>query len=108
MVKFFPPDPGQLQRGLTRLEEEGGRGRRERGDDEKGRERGKGGRGSGRERDNVCDLSSFSRYLFALQVRQDLSNGSLTCNDNSAALLVSHILQCKCLYGDIHSTFLCI
>ncbi|XP_077357610.1 FERM domain-containing protein 7 isoform X2 [Festucalex cinctus] len=50
MVKFFPPDPGQLKRGLT-------------------------------------------RYLFALQVKQDLSNGSLTCNDNSAALLVSHILQ---------------
>uniref|UniRef100_A0A3Q2YW00 FERM domain-containing protein 7-like n=1 Tax=Hippocampus comes TaxID=109280 RepID=A0A3Q2YW00_HIPCM len=50
MVKFFPPDPGQLKRSLT-------------------------------------------RYLFALQVKQDLSNGSLTCNDNSAALLVSHILQ---------------
>ncbi|KAJ8389266.1 hypothetical protein AAFF_G00121310 [Aldrovandia affinis] len=50
IVKFFPPDPGQLQKGLT-------------------------------------------RYLFALQIKQDLSNGSLTCNDNSAALLVSHILQ---------------
>ncbi|XP_077445056.1 FERM domain-containing protein 7 isoform X2 [Stigmatopora argus] len=50
MVKFFPPDPGQLKRGLT-------------------------------------------RYFFALQIKQDLSNGSLTCNDNSAALLVSHILQ---------------
>ncbi|XP_034413109.1 FERM domain-containing protein 7 [Cyclopterus lumpus] len=50
IVKFFPPDPGQLKRSLT-------------------------------------------RYLFALQIKQDLSNGSLTCNDNSAALLVSHILQ---------------
>ncbi|XP_060716331.1 FERM domain-containing protein 7 isoform X2 [Tachysurus vachellii] len=50
IVKFFPPDPGQLQKSLT-------------------------------------------RYLFALQIKQDLSNGSLTCNDNSAALLVSHILQ---------------
>ncbi|XP_036403585.1 FERM domain-containing protein 7 [Megalops cyprinoides] len=50
IVKFFPPDPGQLRKGLT-------------------------------------------RYLFALQIKQDLSNGSLTCNDNSAALLVSHILQ---------------
>ncbi|XP_028330989.1 FERM domain-containing protein 7 [Gouania willdenowi] len=50
MVKFFPPDPGQLKRGLT-------------------------------------------RYLFALQIKQDLSTGSLTCHDNSAALLVSHILQ---------------
>uniref|UniRef100_A0A672MV19 FERM domain-containing protein n=1 Tax=Sinocyclocheilus grahami TaxID=75366 RepID=A0A672MV19_SINGR len=52
IVKLFPPDPGQLQRGLT-------------------------------------------RYLFALQIKQDLSNGSLTCNDNSAALLVSHILQAQ-------------
>ncbi|KAJ8008520.1 hypothetical protein DPEC_G00105730 [Dallia pectoralis] len=50
IVKFFPPDPGLLQRALT-------------------------------------------RYLFALQIKQDLSTGSLTCNDNSAALLVSHILQ---------------
>uniref|UniRef100_W5NA99 FERM domain containing 7 n=1 Tax=Lepisosteus oculatus TaxID=7918 RepID=W5NA99_LEPOC len=50
IVKFFPPDPGQLQKELT-------------------------------------------RYLFALQIKQDLANGSLTCNDNSAALLVSHILQ---------------
>ncbi|KAL6481382.1 hypothetical protein MHYP_G00094620 [Metynnis hypsauchen] len=52
IVKFFPPDPGQLQKSLT-------------------------------------------RYLFALQIKQDLSNGSLTCNDNSAALLVSHILQAE-------------
>ncbi|KAI7811307.1 putative FERM domain-containing protein 7-like [Triplophysa rosa] len=52
IVKFFPPDPGQLQRSLT-------------------------------------------RYLFALQIKQDLSNGSLTCNDNSAALLVSYILQAE-------------
>ncbi|XP_048884859.1 FERM domain-containing protein 7-like [Brienomyrus brachyistius] len=50
IVKFFPPDPGQLHKSLT-------------------------------------------RYLFTLQIKQDLSNGSLTCNDNSAALLVSHILQ---------------
>ncbi|XP_041075662.1 FERM domain-containing protein 7-like [Polyodon spathula] len=50
IVKFFPPDPGQLQKELT-------------------------------------------RYLFALQIRQDLANGGLPCNDNSAALLVSHILQ---------------
>ncbi|ROJ62472.1 FERM domain-containing protein 7 [Anabarilius grahami] len=52
IVKFFPPDPGQLQRELT-------------------------------------------RYLFALQIKQDLSNGSLTCNDNSAALLVSYLLQAE-------------
>ncbi|KAM6969975.1 FERM, ARHGEF and pleckstrin domain-containing protein 2-like [Aplochiton taeniatus] len=52
IVKFFPPDPGQLQKELT-------------------------------------------RYLFALQIKQDLSNGSLTCNDNSAALLVSQLLQAE-------------
>ncbi|KAL6470399.1 hypothetical protein MHYP_G00215180 [Metynnis hypsauchen] len=52
IVKFYPPDPGQLQKELT-------------------------------------------RYLFALQIKQDLSNGSLTCNDNSAALLVSHLLQAE-------------
>ncbi|XP_058614571.1 FERM domain-containing protein 7 [Onychostoma macrolepis] len=52
IVKFFPPDPGELQKELT-------------------------------------------RYLFALQIKQDLSNGSLTCNDNSAALLVSYLLQAE-------------
>ncbi|XP_041636077.1 FERM domain-containing protein 7 [Cheilinus undulatus] len=62
IVKFFPPDPGQLKRGLT-------------------------------------------RYLFALQIKQDLSNGSLTCNDNSAALLVSHILQSE--LGDYDDEFDC-
>lgn len=45
------------------------------------------------------------RYLFALQIKQDLCHGSLTCHDNSAALLVSHILQCKCsLYPCIYDT----
>lgn len=37
----------------------------------------------------------LSRYLFALQVKQDLAQGRLTCNDTSAALLISHIVQCK-------------
>uniref|UniRef100_A0A3Q1ILS2 FERM domain-containing protein n=1 Tax=Anabas testudineus TaxID=64144 RepID=A0A3Q1ILS2_ANATE len=41
----------------------------------------------------VAKCVCVCRYLFALQIKQDLSNGSLTCNDNSAALLVSHILQ---------------
>lgn len=35
----------------------------------------------------------LTRYLFALQVKQDLAHGRLTCNDTSAALLVSHIVQ---------------
>ncbi|XP_052366056.1 FERM, ARHGEF and pleckstrin domain-containing protein 1-like, partial [Oncorhynchus keta] len=32
-------------------------------------------------------------YLFALQIKHDLACGRLTCNDTSAALLVSHIVQ---------------
>lgn len=39
----------------------------------------------------------LSRYLFALQIKQDVSCGRLTCNDTSAALMVSHIIQCKFL-----------
>ncbi|XP_035582471.1 FERM, ARHGEF and pleckstrin domain-containing protein 1 isoform X4 [Zalophus californianus] len=35
----------------------------------------------------------LTRYLFALQVKQDLAQGRLTCNDTSAALLISHIVQ---------------
>ncbi|KFR17129.1 FERM, RhoGEF and pleckstrin domain-containing protein 2, partial [Opisthocomus hoazin] len=49
-VKFFPPDPGQLQ-------------------------------------------EEYTRYLFALQIKRDLAEERLTCSDNTAALLVSHILQ---------------
>lgn len=37
------------------------------------------------------------RYLFALQIKHDLACGRLTCNDSSAALLVSHIIQCTSL-----------
>lgn len=49
-VKFFPPDPGQLQ-------------------------------------------EEYTRYLFALQIKRDLAEERLTCNDNTAALLISHLLQ---------------
>ncbi|XP_044783071.2 FERM, ARHGEF and pleckstrin domain-containing protein 1 isoform X2 [Bubalus bubalis] len=35
----------------------------------------------------------LTRYLFALQVKQDLAQGRLACNENSAALLISHIVQ---------------
>lgn len=41
------------------------------------------------------------RYLFALQIKQDISSGRLLCNDTSAALMVSHIIQCK------HLSFSC-
>ncbi|XP_067842681.1 FERM, ARHGEF and pleckstrin domain-containing protein 1 isoform X2 [Heptranchias perlo] len=35
----------------------------------------------------------LTRYLFALQIKQDLASGRMTCNETSAALLVSHIIQ---------------
>ncbi|KAM8952903.1 FERM domain-containing protein 7 [Pelodytes ibericus] len=35
----------------------------------------------------------LTRYLFALQIKKDLASGRLTCNDNSAALMASYILQ---------------
>uniref|UniRef100_A0A8C7E8K5 FERM, ARHGEF and pleckstrin domain-containing protein 2 n=1 Tax=Nothoprocta perdicaria TaxID=30464 RepID=A0A8C7E8K5_NOTPE len=38
-------------------------------------------------------LSPFFRYLFALQIKRDLAEERLTCSDNTAALLVSHLLQ---------------
>uniref|UniRef100_UPI00398F5B30 FERM domain-containing protein 7-like n=1 Tax=Pristiophorus japonicus TaxID=55135 RepID=UPI00398F5B30 len=52
VVKFFPPDPGQLQDELT-------------------------------------------RYLFAQQIKRDLVAGRLLCNDNSAALLLSLVIQAE-------------
>ncbi|XP_018580985.2 FERM, ARHGEF and pleckstrin domain-containing protein 1-like isoform X2 [Scleropages formosus] len=38
-------------------------------------------------------LEELTRYLFALQIKYDLACGHLTCNESSAALLVSHIVQ---------------
>lgn len=35
----------------------------------------------------------YTRYLFCLQVKRDLSTGSLQCNDNTAALMASYIVQ---------------
>ncbi|XP_062306747.1 FERM, ARHGEF and pleckstrin domain-containing protein 2 isoform X3 [Osmerus eperlanus] len=49
-VKFFPPDPGQLQ-------------------------------------------EEYTRYLFSLQVKRDLTDGRLSCTENTGALLASHLLQ---------------
>ncbi|XP_069474214.1 FERM, ARHGEF and pleckstrin domain-containing protein 2 isoform X2 [Ambystoma mexicanum] len=49
-VKFFPPDPGQLQ-------------------------------------------EEYTRYLFALQIKRDLAEERLPCSDNTAALIISHLLQ---------------
>lgn len=35
----------------------------------------------------------FSRYLFALQIKQDLATGRLVCNDNTTAMLSAYIAQ---------------
>ena len=35
----------------------------------------------------------FTRYLFSLQVKRDLATGVLQCNDNTAALMASFIVQ---------------
>ncbi|XP_024261389.1 FERM, ARHGEF and pleckstrin domain-containing protein 1 isoform X4 [Oncorhynchus tshawytscha] len=43
--------------------------------------------------DHTQLLEELTRYLFALQVKHDLACGRLACNDSSAALLVSHIIQ---------------
>lgn len=43
----------------------------------------------------------YTRYLFCLQVKRDLSNGNLQCNDNTAALMASYIVQASC--GDYSS-----
>uniref|UniRef100_A0A3Q4BWR8 FERM, ARHGEF and pleckstrin domain-containing protein 1 n=1 Tax=Mola mola TaxID=94237 RepID=A0A3Q4BWR8_MOLML len=43
--------------------------------------------------DHAQLLEELTRYLFALQIKQDVSCGRLTCNDTSAALMVSNIIQ---------------
>ncbi|KAL1021690.1 hypothetical protein UPYG_G00016670 [Umbra pygmaea] len=43
--------------------------------------------------DHTQLLEELTRYLFALQIKHDLACGRLTCNDSSAALLISHIIQ---------------
>ncbi|CAN7995853.1 unnamed protein product [Ixodes pacificus] len=38
----------------------------------------------------------FTRYLFSLQIKRDLSLGILQCSDPTAALLASYIVQASC------------
>ncbi|CAN7996036.1 unnamed protein product, partial [Ixodes hexagonus] len=38
----------------------------------------------------------FTRYLFSLQIKRDLSLGILQCSDATAALLASYIVQASC------------
>lgn len=37
----------------------------------------------------------YTRYLFCLQIKRDLMEGDLLCNDNTAALIISYIVQGK-------------
>uniref|UniRef100_A0A3Q3WLU1 FERM, ARHGEF and pleckstrin domain-containing protein 1 n=1 Tax=Mola mola TaxID=94237 RepID=A0A3Q3WLU1_MOLML len=47
-------------------------------------------------------MEELTRYLFALQIKRDLACGRLICNDTSAALMVSHIIQSE--IGDFDDT----
>uniref|UniRef100_A0A8D8Y1G1 FERM, RhoGEF and pleckstrin domain-containing protein 2 n=1 Tax=Cacopsylla melanoneura TaxID=428564 RepID=A0A8D8Y1G1_9HEMI len=38
----------------------------------------------------------FTRFLFCLQIKRDLSQGLLHCNENTAALMASYIVQAEC------------
>ncbi|XP_061382709.1 FERM, ARHGEF and pleckstrin domain-containing protein 1 isoform X4 [Danaus plexippus] len=38
----------------------------------------------------------FTRYLFCLQVKRDLMLGCIQCNENTAALMASYIVQAEC------------
>merc|ERR550539_1670595 len=53
MVKFYIPDPSQLE-------------------------------------------EEYTRYLFSMQIKRDLATGHLQCNDNTAALMASYIVQAQC------------
>jgi FERM/RhoGEF/pleckstrin domain protein 2 len=35
----------------------------------------------------------IGRYLFSLQIKRDLAEGQLHCNENTAALMASYIIQ---------------
>uniref|UniRef100_A0A8C5G7E7 FERM, ARHGEF and pleckstrin domain-containing protein 1 n=1 Tax=Gouania willdenowi TaxID=441366 RepID=A0A8C5G7E7_GOUWI len=52
--------------------------------------------------DHTQLMEELTRYLFALQVKHDLACGRLICNDTSAALMVSHIIQSE--IGDFDET----
>nr|CAD7454239.1 unnamed protein product [Timema tahoe] len=38
----------------------------------------------------------FTRYLYCLQIKRDLAQGLLQCNDNTSALMASYIVQAEC------------
>lgn len=38
-------------------------------------------------------IYSMARFLFCLQIKRDLATSTLQCNDNTAALMASYIVQ---------------
>ncbi|XP_028256060.1 FERM, ARHGEF and pleckstrin domain-containing protein 1-like isoform X2 [Parambassis ranga] len=52
--------------------------------------------------DHTQLMEELTRYLFALQIKHDLACGRLICNDTSAALMVSHVIQSE--IGDFDET----
>ncbi|XP_013882306.1 FERM, RhoGEF and pleckstrin domain-containing protein 1 [Austrofundulus limnaeus] len=52
--------------------------------------------------DHTQLMEELTQYLFALQIKRDLACGRLICNDTSAALMVSHIIQSE--IGDFEET----
>ncbi|XP_061918160.1 FERM, ARHGEF and pleckstrin domain-containing protein 1-like isoform X1 [Entelurus aequoreus] len=52
--------------------------------------------------DHTQLMEELTQYLFALQIKRDLACGNLICNDTSAALMVSHIIQSE--IGDFDET----
>ena len=43
----------------------------------------------------------YTRYLFGLEIKRDLAMGQLQCNDNTAALMASYIVQGKTISTDL-------
>lgn len=79
-VKFYTPDPSQLEEEFTRFV-------------------------NNTRFFNSLHFNNFTnhfrfRFLFCLQVKRDLASGILQCNDNTAALMASYIVQ-----GDFLSFF---
>lgn len=44
----------------------------------------------------IYSKASIFSYLLTLQIRRDLARGEFVCNENTAALLVSYIVQSDC------------
>lgn len=49
----------------------------------------------------------FTRYLFCLQIKRDLARGDIQCNDNTAAVLASYIVQGERIYSSIITLQFC-